>query len=254
MDESVNRTSYTERVFAVLEALAEVGEPIGPRPLARHADIDRNAVSRILQHLAEIGIVERNDGEYVIGSRLFALSRASINVDTFTNAAQPIIARLASEFQESVYVCRRAGDVAFMTHSAESERPVRYVIRMNTPFPIYAGSAGAAILSGLPDAEIDEYLARVELKPITHRTMTEPAAIRERVRRSRDAGFAFASGEVVVDGWAVSAPYFNAEGVCVGCLVLSAPSGRMVEDIEAVGSQIRAAAEELSARLGHRVH
>jgi predicted transcriptional regulator len=47
------------RIFAVLEEMVAIGEPIGPRALARAADIDRSAVSRILGHLTDIGIVER---------------------------------------------------------------------------------------------------------------------------------------------------------------------------------------------------
>jgi DNA-binding IclR family transcriptional regulator len=86
----------------------------------------------------------------------------------------PIVKALSDRFNETCYVCARRGDSAVLIAGVASTQPTRCVVELNQPFPLCAGAVGRAILSGLPDDQIDEVLGRTQLVPVTANTITDP--------------------------------------------------------------------------------
>jgi len=253
MTDSNPHDSLAGRIFLVVETLVRVGDPIGPRALAREANVERSAVARILKQLTALGVVERVDGAYIAGPRLFALSWAAVEIDTLSKAALPIIQELSDQFKESCYVCLRQGDEGVMTHKAESDQPVRYVIKLNAPFPLYAGASGRAILAGLPEPELTAYLDRTTFEPVTPATVTSRQRIVELTGEARRLGYSTAFEEVIPGGWAVSSPFFDRAGTCVGAIILTSPMSRLDRSrIPEFGEAVRDASTALSERLGFR--
>jgi DNA-binding IclR family transcriptional regulator len=64
--------------------------------------------------------------------------------------------------------------------------------------PTFSSSGGRAIMSHLSDAEVDDILARSDLRPLTPKTITDPERIRERVREARTQGYALCLEESMV--------------------------------------------------------
>ena len=59
--------------------------------------------------------------------------------------------------------------------------------------PAYCTSIGHVMLAQLPQAELDEYLARVRFYPYTEHTPNSKAALLPLLQAVRESGFAFAS-------------------------------------------------------------
>lgn len=243
--------SRAERLVAVLEAVIAAGEPVGPRGLARAIDVDRSAVSRILQELRDLGVLERVEAGYVPGPRLYTMGRVLEALDTLPNAAQPILESLVEEFDETSYVCVLQGDVAVFLYEVQSSNPLRLVVELGKPVPLHAGAAGRAILSGLPDSERGRLLGPGPMPAITTSTICDVERLLQLARSDGERGYSVSIEERVEGGASIAAPFFGADGRCQGSVVFTSPLTRFDRsNIERVGAEVRAGALSLSNRLG----
>jgi len=77
-----------------------------------------------------------------------------------------------------------------------TSRIMRVTISIGTRFPAYATSMGRVLLAGLTPAELDAYLERVSMRPITARTITDPGALRAELDKIREQGWALVDQEL----------------------------------------------------------
>lgn len=243
--------SQLARMILVLESLVDAGEPVGPRALARSTGIDRSAVGRILQQMVVLGVLIAEDGKYQPGPRLFALGRSLSAVDTLPTAASSVLASLVGEYDETSYVCVLHGRAVVFLYESQSSKPVRYVVDLGRPVPLYAGAAGRAILAGVAESTARELLGSGPLQKLTQNTVFDVDDLM--VMRAADVsvGYSVSMEERVEGGAAVASPFFDSTGACQGSVVLTVPLTRFAEiDREQIGAALRTAAAVLSSRLG----
>jgi DNA-binding IclR family transcriptional regulator len=109
--------------------------------------------------------------------------------------------------------------------------------------------AGHAILSQLDPAELERYVAEVDLAPLTPATITEPRLLRRSVDRARTLGYAFTAGERSHWAAAVAAPVLT-RGVVVGALGVCGPQARFPRKrITNLAEAAIAASAELTAEM-----
>lgn len=254
MSEELSRDApqaLAERVIAVLEAVVDAGEPVGPRGLARTTGIDRSAIGRILQQLGELGVFDKRGDGYVAGPRLFAIARLLVSLDTLPSAAQAALDGLVGRFDETSYVCMLHGDAAVFLYEKQSSKPLRFVVELGRPVPLHAGAAGRAILAGLSREEARAMLGRGPLPRLTEHTVVDVANLLDQAEEDRRRGYAVSMQERVDGGAAIGAPFFDRSGQCLGSVVFTAPLTRLdPAAVDTIGQAVAAAAGTLSARLG----
>jgi DNA-binding IclR family transcriptional regulator len=233
-----------------MEAVVDAATPVGPRGLARLLGIDRSAVGRILRHLADLEILERQDEGYVPGTRLFTMARVLEAQDTLPVAIGPVLGALVSRFDETCYACAYHGGVAVFTHEVQSTKPLRFVVELGHPVPLHAGAAGRAILTGLEDEEIRDVLGTDPLPQLTPATITDVETILTVAANDRARGYSVSREERVAGGASIAAPFFDHGGRCQGSVVFTAPLSRLEEStIDTIGVAVAEAARVLSVRL-----
>lgn len=246
--------STAEKAIVVLEALA-AHDGIGVREVARTERLDKSAVSRLLDQFVRLGVAERDPtgGRFRAGPRLFALGAAVHGRDTLWQAAEPILRELSGRFNETCYLATREGDEIVFRDKIDCDHHIRYVIDSGERGGLHAGAGGRAVLAGLPPAEVEQVLDRVELVRRTDRTLTDRDTLRRQVAEDRRRGYSLSMGERIVGGSAVAAPYFVAGGRCRGSIVFTCPDVRLdVARVPEIAEAVVGAARQLSARLGHR--
>ncbi|QYB00221.1 IclR family transcriptional regulator (plasmid) [Rhodococcus sp. USK10] len=189
------------RALRVLEVISHADQPVSLEEIVRRTDLGKSMVYRLIRALQEESYVERaNGGGYTIGGRLFALASAALpNFDAYASYL-PLLRALAAESDETCTLHRRAGHRVVLLLGAESEQPLRRVWVAGELTPLAQGSAGLAIMSGLPGKEIDDVLERLD----------DSAAARARrdVARARRRGYtvSFGVNHPGVNGVAVPVP------------------------------------------------
>lgn len=247
-------TSTAGKVVLLLEALATGQEGVGVREVARDNDMDKSAVSRLFDQLAGLGLAEKDpvSGRFRAGPRLFALSATVQGRDTLWQAAEPIVRELSNRFNETCYLATREGDEIVFRDKVDCDHYVRYVINTGEHAPLHSGAGGRAVLAALPSNELEAVLGRIELPRLTDRTITDFDELRRQVGEDRQRGYSLSTGERIVGGSAVAAPFYVANGACRGAIIFSCPEIRLdVRRIPEIADAVTGAARRLSARLGH---
>lgn len=249
-------SSISFRVATLLELVAFREDGVGPREAARETGIDRSAVSRIFRQLEATGWVEEVDerGTYSVGPRMFSVAAAVRQRDSLWRAAEPILKKLVAEHDETAYLAVRQGDNVVFREKIESTQRIRYVLELNTAHPLTTGAAGRAILSALPQDDVERVLAQ-GLVRYTPSSVMDPDKYREQLERDRKLGYAYSASWWVPRGGGVGAPFFDASGVCLGSLTISAPIDRLGASVAAkIGASVLGYANVLSHRLGWDGH
>jgi DNA-binding IclR family transcriptional regulator len=116
--------------------------------------------------------------------------------------------------------------------------------------PPHATSSGKVLLAHLPESERERHLAAPPHR-YTPRTVTDPDILRAQLRSVRAGGCAYSIEGFETGPNAVAAPVVTFHGQVTTALSASGSSFRStVPRLREVAAAVRAAAEEISARLG----
>ena len=164
--------------------------------VARRTGLTRAAARRFLLTLADLGYV-RSDGRlFALTPRVLDLGYAYLSSLSLPEVAEPHLERLAAEVRESSSVSVLDGDEIVYVGRVPTSRIMRVSINVGTRFPAYATSMGRVLLAALEPDELDAYLARAEIRPLTARAIATPDALRAELARVRTQGWALVDQEL----------------------------------------------------------
>ncbi|MET4783044.1 IclR family transcriptional regulator [Glaciihabitans sp. UYNi722] len=201
------------RVASILRELSISG-PSGIRTseLAVALGLARPTAYRMLRSLAAEGFVDldSNTGCWLLGPELFVMGAVAASRYDVTATAAPFVQRLAALTGESAFLSVRRGDETVCLIREEGSFPVRsFVLYEGVRFPLGVASAGLAILSFLPDSEVDAYLRRASRLESEWGLSHSAADIRARIAGTRRSGFAVNPGLIVEGSWGMGASVFD---------------------------------------------
>lgn len=165
--------------------------------------------------------------------------------------ARDVVRSLAVKTEESAFLSVRRADETVCLLREEGSFPIRsFVLSEGIRFPLGVASAGLAILSFLPDHDVDAYLERhPELAGEWGRTHA-PGPLRERLAETKARGFAVNPGLIVEGSWGIGAAVFDRAGRPEWALSLTGVEFRFGPDrIQSLGRTLMAHAHELSSRI-----
>ena len=165
--------------------------------------------------------------------------------------AEPHLAKLAAELEETVSVTVLDGADALYVARVRSPRIVRIAISVGMRFPAYATSHGRVLLAGLTDEELDRYLETTELRAFTDRTLVDPDRLRAEIRATAERGWALSEDELEVGIRGVAVPIRDRTGRIVAALNSSLQNtARSGDDVESrVVPRLQDAARLIGADL-----
>ncbi len=241
-----------ERAFAVLRAIAAHDGRAGVSAVARHARLPKSTVSRLLGTLEAVGAVERLEGagEYRIGSGLRSLAGDGHAGLRLVDLARPYLRELVADLDEDAGLAIADGDTVLFVDQCQSSHPVQVRDWTGQRFPLHTTAAGFVLLAEWDPGDVDRYLAG-ELAAFTPRTLVDGAAIRSRLDRIREDGYAWTEGEWAADINGVGAVVRGADGRAVGAINLYGPGYRFpgAADPAGIGGLVAAAARRVGAQL-----
>lgn len=239
-----------QRAFALLRALS-VGAA-GVTELADRVDLPKSTVARLLSALDEEGAVEQLEigGDYRLGPGLFDLAGAAVPGPTLIAAARPHLQDLTDQTKETSGLSVMQDDSVLYLDHVESEEEVQVRSWTGEQVPLNLVPSGLVMLAGMSTEELDAYLA-TPLTATTSRSLTDPAAIRERLQALRATGFVWVYAEFDDSINSVAAPIIDSSGETVGALHVHGPAYRFPETEHAtrIGRLVKDAADKLATQL-----
>lgn len=237
----------------VLEAFS-IAEPVlGVTEIARRVDLHKSTVSRILATLEQAGYVERvaETGRFRLGLGIIALAGPLLAALDVRRVARPALEQLAARTGETAALVLWNGEGSVLVEQVPSPREVKHTTSIGTRYETYESASVQIFAARLPASEVERLLERRVL--VGAHDPAASAAYADRLAEVRRLGYSINDGLTSLEEVGIAAPVLDHRGVMVAAVLLSAPRFRVPPTMLApLAQSVVDAAEEVSARLGHR--
>jgi IclR family pca regulon transcriptional regulator len=198
--------------------------------IARETGLTRAAARRFLLTLQDVGYV-RSDGRYFsLTPRVLELGYAYLSGLSLTDVAQPHVEDLVDRVHESSSVSVLDEDDIVYVVRVATKRIMTVAISVGTRFPAYCTSMGRVLLAALEPDDLTERLARIELSPLTSRTVTDRKRLRSLIDQVHGQGYATTDQELEDGLRSAAAPIHDRAGKVVAAINASAQAPRVTMD------------------------
>jgi DNA-binding IclR family transcriptional regulator len=247
-----NKSTTALRALKVLEILGASRTPVPVAAVAEGIGADRSTAYRMLVTLMDAGYVERDAGskQYRLGYKVLALTKFVLDDDLTAELVMTALRGIAERTGETVHYCVLDHLETVLLHRVKGTQLVAVDFRIGDRSPLYCTSIGKLMLAHLDDAVLKR-VVEGGLPRRARRTLTDPEALRQELRRIQRQGYAYDEFEFADDMRCVAVPVYTKGGALHGGISLSGPSSRFTQDkLTELRDVALLEARALSARLG----
>jgi IclR family KDG regulon transcriptional repressor len=241
------------RAFSILEEVARHREGIGLAELSKLVGLHNSTTFHLAKTMVSLGYMrqERDSKRYRVGRPLFALAASALDEIEMVNLATPVLEDLSRETGESGHFAVRMGDSVVVIARTSGPGAFQLTDRVGVVRPAHCTALGKIILASLRPDQLKRFLERVELKPSTPKSITEPAVLLREIAEIRRSAIAIDDGEFNAEVRCIAVPVYNFTGDVIGALGISGPIWRMSDPVlKSRAKLVQAAAQRLSAEFG----
>ena len=242
-----------QRAIDILDLFDEHRVELGITEIGQALDLPKSTAAGLILTLDHNGYLEQNPAtrKYRLGYKLAERAGLLLSQFDLRQIAGPALEALRNRCNESINLAVRDG--AYVVYIARLEGTSMLGMRteIGKRERIYSTALGKAILSTLPEAEVQEFLARTKFVPVTPRTILAPADFHAELEKTCQRGFAIDDEENELGGRCVAAPIFDYRGHTLAAVSISVPVQRFPKEmIEKYGRWVKETAGEISRKLG----
>lgn len=247
--QSIERTAHILGLFSLNRTALGVTE------IANELGVGKSTVHALLKTLVNVGYLERDNqsSKYRLGSKLYELGITMVEGLEINQKAAPIVQRLADETELYVRLAIPKEDAVLVILLGYSREPTISLHQIGPTLPMYATSQGKAMLSHWPTSAIKEYLDRIELKPYTHKTITDSKRLLSDLLTTKKRGYSISNEELRVGRVGFGAVVLQGEGELAGAISVSGEKDRVLgKQKNWLKDKLLTAASEISNLMGYR--
>jgi DNA-binding IclR family transcriptional regulator len=241
------------RAFAILEEVARNRGGIGLADLSKRVGLHNSTTFHLVKTMVSLGYIRqiKDSKRYRIGRPLFALAASALDEMEMVSMATPVLDDLSRETGESSHFAARMSDAVVVMARTPGPGAFQLTDRVGVVRPAYCTALGKVILAALRPDQLDRYIERVELKPLTSKTIADPQRLRREIDDIRRAGIAFDDGEFDHEVRCAAMPVRDFSGQVVGAIGISGPVWRLsIQALQSHARNLGAAARRLSEAFG----
>lgn len=216
------------KTLDILETLKGGDGGVRLADLARHVEMPKATVYRILMTLETRGYVDRSeDGGYRMAKKFFDLRRDVPIEQLLHQAAQSRMNDLVEATKETVNLgILDAGEVVVI-NTVESPQAVRMSSKIGNRREVHSTALGKVMLAGMTDNDVLRLVKLKGLPRLTPHTIVTKQALVAEIRRIREQGFAIDNQENEIEGRCIGAPIHGPDNRVIAALSISGPVFRM---------------------------
>jgi IclR family acetate operon transcriptional repressor len=244
-----------DRALAILQAVAGSHDGATLADVARQLSLSPSTGHRLLTTLQERGFVrfERRTGRWMIG-------RSALNVGANYAASRDIVALAQPFMQQASVLCGETinlglledGHVTFL-YRVEPRTRRSYVPEARVRIPAHGSSIGKALLSMMPEREVQSCLEQNTLVPLTPHTLLSQNALRQEFESIRRDGYAVDNQENTLGLRCLAAAISDEYRRPVAALSMAAPIERLkLQQVAQLGSMIASLAGDITTAWSGR--
>lgn len=250
--------AVTEKIFDVLERFVDDtgnrGLPFSQ--IAEHLPFSRTTIHRILYTLTKLGYVEKTDipSHYRLTRKFHDISGTILSFQHLQTVSKPVMRTLLVRYSETVNLGSLDGSEVTYLEVAQSSSALPLAAFPGDRNPVHCTALGKAMLAFLPEPQLRVILGQSPLFRRTSHTITQPTSFLQHLALVRGERVALDQEENVDGVICVAAPIFGPAGKVMAALSVSGPSSRMAAKLNALKSDVRAAATSVTRILKPAPH
>ncbi|MES2184591.1 MAG: IclR family transcriptional regulator [Pseudomonadota bacterium] len=223
-------TGLLRRAAVILRTLATAGSQGAPFINLAHAvGLPHATVHRLLRQLIDERLAMQIEGSrrYALGPLAYEIGLAAAQQFDMRSLFSPVLAELASQARETIYLILRSGDEAVCVDIVEGPSAVRVVkLQIGSRRPLGLGAGGLAILAALTPDESERVLRNVTA-PIQREWHLSEAFLRKSLSSTQRDGYALIRNRITPGVTAVGRSFSDGLGRVLGAVSIAAVNDRM---------------------------
>jgi DNA-binding IclR family transcriptional regulator len=225
-----------QRALNLVDAVGASGRPVPAKVLARLTEQHLSTTYHLLRTLVHERYLRREDGGYVLGDRIMALSQPTTRGLVIAKI-RPLLQALRDELHAAAYLSLYDDGEIHVVDIADSPDAPRVDLWVGFHDAAHACALGKAVLACLAEADRKDYLARHELQDLTKHTITDRRSLLRDLAANRH--FALDRQEYAVGTVCVAVPVVAPD--VVGAVAVSVPAHRLAQVVTRGDTLTRAA-------------
>ena len=219
-----------EKGLAVIEAFDQDRPRLTISEVATRCGLTRAAARRYLITLEYLGYVNSDRKMYALTPKVLRMGQSYMHSARLPRIVQPELHKLAYALKEASSAGVLDGNDVICIAATSAGRVVSSTLQPGTRVPAYCTANGRVLLSALPQAEVDTWIARQTLEPLTPNTVTLPERLRLEIARTRSQGYATVDQELELGLRTISVPLKNHRGEVLAAMNVSVHAARVTMD------------------------
>jgi DNA-binding IclR family transcriptional regulator len=241
-------SKIVKRTLDFIEMFAEYGRPLSLSEISKILNIPVSSCYDVLQSLQERGYIYELSprGGFYPTLKLHELSVRIVANDPVIPRAEMRLRELRDHYDESVLLARVDGEKAVYLLVFEPSYPLRFILRVGdrTRSP-YATSVGKALLGSLDERQFKKVIDKLELVPLTDKTIRSKDVLCREIAESRERGWYINREESVPMATTVSSTFKWTNSTFI--ITIAGPTFRMETKLDEVVSALLATCRELES-------
>ncbi|MDQ0314436.1 IclR family transcriptional regulator domain-containing protein [Amorphus orientalis] len=254
VEEPVRPSEFVEALakgLAILECFDAAHPEMTLSEVARRVNLSPAAARRSLITLQTLGYVGQRNKRFHLRPRVMTLGSAFYFASRLDEVMQPELRELVQRFGDASSVGTLDGhDVIYIAHNTV-QRQRRAAAVVGARYPACATSLGRVLLAGLPDCELEDYIATVQPQALTTKSLTDPAELHREILAVREAGYATTVDQLDYGITALAVPVRGVDGRTVAALNTSGYTGMVTP--ESLVAERLPTLRMVAARIGQSI-
>ncbi|MFM0156422.1 IclR family transcriptional regulator domain-containing protein [Paraburkholderia sediminicola] len=201
-----------QKGLALIQLFTDETPRLSVPDAARLGGVTKSAARRFLLTLVHDGYAQTDGRHYWLTARTLRLGQAYVDSARLPRMLRPIVEKVAAETREHVSVAVRDGDEVVHIVRSLVANVSSLSIRQGFRLPMFCTGSGRLWLASMPDDEIDAYLSRVDLQPLTPFTLKSIDDIKTVIAKVRAQGYVELDQEYEVGMRILGVPLTNRDG------------------------------------------
>ncbi len=252
MPPAFKKVPAIDKCFTILDLLARTREPLGISDIAGKLALNKSTVFNIVHTLQGLNVLENHpDGKFVFGTRIYILGNIAGNRLELIQTAHPYLEMINAKTKLSAFLGIRSDRQSILIDKVDSAYGIKVSSEIGLRMPDLAGPGIKAMLAQLTDEEIEEILARTELKKYTPHTTTDKAIYKKEIHEVRKQGIVL-DREEYIEGMVSFAIPIKAKGRGLQAAIWAVGLTRQVpeDSIPAISELLKGIARDINSGVG----
>ncbi|MCY1667264.1 IclR family transcriptional regulator [Rhizobium sp. SL86] len=254
-DAELKGARAVDRALSLLSMVGRHAERgAGLTDLVVQSGSNKPTVRRLLLALMRAGLVDQDERtrRYYLGEEAYVLGTLSSRRFGLLQMAQDGLRRISRRTEDSSFLSVRRDTFSLCLYREEGTWPVRtHALQAGFEHPLGIGAGSLAMLSALPDPEIDQVLAANADVIASKYPMINEEDLRRGVEETRAKGFSLNPGLILANSWGVGVAIRNPDGSIAGALSIAAIDSRVRPERQPeLAGVLREEVDRIEARIG----